>query len=127
MSIMPRIITIADAVNIYADRLRDLHTNSLHGDLGYTVEVEEGRKFYKVITVRNRNGTGKSVHSFVNKSTGALYKPASWAAPVKDERYNLLTQLDLVLSVMDEYGGYLYKEKAKEYNTLTTAGVLTNG
>ena len=127
MSIMPRIITITDAVNIYADRLRTLHTNSLHGDLGYTVEVEEGRKFYKIITVRNRNGTGKSVHSFVNKSTGSLYKPASWAAPVKDERYNLITQLDLVLSVMDEYGGYLYKEKAKEYRQLTHAGVLAHG
>lgn len=127
MSIMPRIITITEAVNVYADRLRDLHSNSLHGDLGYTVEVEEGRKFYKIITVRNRNGTGKSVHSFVNKQTGSLYKPASWANPVKDERYNLLTQLDLVLSVMDEFGGYLYKDRAKEYNQLTSTGVLTNG
>lgn len=127
MSIMPRILTITDAVNIYADALRDKHAHSTFGDLGYTVEVEEGRKFYKIITVRNRNGTGKSVHSFVNKSTGSLYKPASWATPVKDERYNLLTQLDLVLAVMDEFGGYLYKEKAKEYRQLTTTGALVNG
>ena len=127
MSIMPRTVTITEAVTIYADALRDKHANSMHGDLGYTVEVEIGKKFYKIVTVRNRNGTGKSVHSFVNKSTGALHKAASWAAPVKDERYNLLTQLDLVLSVMDPYGSYLYKDKAKEYNQLTTAGVLVNG
>ena len=127
MSIMRRQLTILEAVNIYADALRDKHANSTFGDLGYTVEVDEGKKFYKIVTVRNRNGTGKSVHSFVNKSTGSLYKPASWAAPVKDERYNLLTQLDLVLSVMDEFGGFLYKEKAKEYNQLTTAGALVNG
>ena len=127
MSIMRRQLTIAEAVTIYADALRDKHAHSTFGDLGYTVEVDEGKKFYKIVTVRNRNGTGKSVHSFVNKSTGSLYKPASWAAPVKDERYNLLTQLDLVLSVMDEFGSFLYKDKAKEYNQLTTTGALVNG
>jgi len=117
-------VNIAQLVAVYADTLQQKHRDSLHGDLGYKVEVEEGRKFYKIITVRNRNGTGKSVHSFVNKSTGALYKPASWATPVKDERYNLLTELDLVLAVMDEYGGYLYKDKAREYHQLQMTGGL---
>ena len=117
-------VNIPHAVTLYANALQEKHTNSLHGDLGYTVEVEEGRKFYKIVTVRNRNGTGKSVHSFVDRQTGALYKPASWANPVKDERYNLLTELDLVLAVMDEYGGYLYKDQAKGYHQLQMTGDL---
>lgn len=115
-------VNVPEAVTLYANALLRMHKDSLHGDLGYSVEVQEGRKFYKVITVRNRNGTGKSVHSFVDRQTGALYKPASWAAPIKDERYNLLTQFGLVLSVMDEYGGYLYKETAKKNQELVTNG-----
>lgn len=117
-------VNIAHLVNVYADTLQQKHRDSMHGDLGYKIEVEEGRKFYKIIIARNSYGTGKSVHSFIDKQTGSVYKPASWAAPVKDERYNLITQMDLVLAVMDEYGGYLYKDKAKEYNQLTRAGVL---
>jgi hypothetical protein len=111
-------MSIAAAVATYANALQEKHDNFLHGNLGYKVEIEEGRKFYKIITARNSNGTGKSVHSFVDKATGSLYKAASWASPVKEERYNLLTELDLVLAVMDEYGSYLYKAQAQSNHTL---------
>jgi len=117
-------VNLPHAVALYVNALQEKHRNSMHGDLGYIFEVEEGRKFYKIVVTRNKNGTGKSVHSFVDRQTGSLYKAASWANPVKDERYNLLTELDLVLAVMDEYGGYLYKDKAKENHQLVLTGGL---
>lgn len=117
-------VNLPHAVALYVNALQEKHRNSMHGDLGYIFEVEEGRKFYKIVVVRNKNGTGKSVHSFIDRQTGSLYKAASWANPVKDERYNMLTELDLVLAVMDEYGGYLYKDRAREYHQLVLTGGL---
>lgn len=116
---------IANALVTYVARLQQQHDDFLNGSLGYKVEVEEGRKFYKVVIARNHNGTGRSVHSFVDKSTGSLYKAAGWASPVKDERYNLVTELDLVLAVMDTCGSYLYKDTAGRYRMgLATPQVL---
>ena len=49
--------------------------------------IESGRKYYKIIqqdfdTFRDRNEyRDGGVHAFVNKSTGQVYKPASWSAP----------------------------------------------
>lgn len=75
-----------------------------------TFSIEPGRKFLKVV----QSGTwSRSVHAFIDKATGALYKPASWKAPVKDARYNLLTDLPLLEQKFDPYGGYLYKGACK--------------
>lgn len=69
--------------------------------------IEEGKKYYKIVQV----SCGKSVHAFVNKSNGDVYKSASWKAPVRDARYNLL--LDdaraVLFNSVDPFGGYLYK------------------
>ena len=49
--------------------------------------MESGRKYWKVIqqdydTFRDRNEyRDGSVHAFVNKNTGEVYKPASWKSP----------------------------------------------
>jgi UDP-2,3-diacylglucosamine pyrophosphatase LpxH len=69
------------------------------------VDVETGRKYFKVIT---NHGHQRSVHSFVDRVTGDVYKPASWNAPAKGVRYNVVTGLDVVVSAVDPYGSYLY-------------------
>lgn len=56
-------------------------------DFGYEYEIEEGRKYYKVIMIARGS---KSVHCFVDKQTGDVYKSASWKSPAKGIRYNLL-------------------------------------
>ncbi len=71
-----------------------------------TYSIEPGRKFLKVV---QRGEWNRNVHAFIDKATGALYKPASWKAPVKDARYNLLTDLPLLEQKFDPYGSYLYK------------------
>ena len=69
--------------------------------------IDEGKKYYKIVMQDNQ----RSVHAFVDKSNGDVYKSASWKAPVRDARYNLL--LDdaraVLFNSVDPFGGYLYK------------------
>ena len=58
-------------------------------------KIKTGKKFYKIVqmnfdTFQNRNEYREgSVHAFVDKKTGQVYKPASWQAPAKHVRYDL--------------------------------------
>ena len=76
---------------------------------GYSMKkefvVEEGKKYFKIIHV----GNGRSIHAFVDIQNGDLYKAASWKAPAKGVRFNLITDAVLLESVIDWAGGYLYK------------------
>ena len=73
----------------------------------YEFTIESGRKYHKIIM--NANGS-RSVHAFVDKKTGSLYKSASWKAPAKGERYNLLIieQREWLFENADWASGYLY-------------------
>ena len=57
--------------------------------------IENGRKYYRIIqqdfdTFQDRNEyRDGSVHAFVNKKTGEVYKPASWKSPAKYVRYDM--------------------------------------
>ena len=75
---------------------------------GYKFYIESGRKYHKLIM---ETGAGsRSVHAFVDKKTGEVYKPASFKAPAKIVRYNLLLIKDRewLLENADWAGGYLY-------------------
>jgi hypothetical protein len=102
--------------------LHILHMNANKGTSGiggvglspsliYLFEVEPGRKFLKI--TKTLGGTNRSVHCFVDKATGDIYKPASWKTPVKDTRYNLFRDMGLLHKVADPHGGYLYKSTAE--------------
>jgi len=81
-------------------------------------EIREGKKYYKVVqveydTFQNRNEyRDSSVHAFVDKNTGDVYKPASWKAPAKHVRFNF--NIDTHREFLFDYrnvgwaGGYLY-------------------
>ena len=52
-------------------------------DLGkFGVEFEPGSKYVKVVKISS--GGSRSVHSFVEKESGAIWKAASWKAPAKN-------------------------------------------
>jgi len=51
-------------------------------------EISEGKKYFKIIK-KNRVGTSASVHSFVNKENGDIYKVSSANAPAKHARGNI--------------------------------------
>ncbi len=67
-------------------------------------ETSVGRKYIKIIQVDG------GVHAFIDKNTGEVYKPASWAKPAKHVRYDLriITQRQECLARADWAGGYLY-------------------
>ena len=78
-----------------------------NGNCGYEFTVESGRKYHKIMM--SANGS-RSIHAFVDKKTGEVYKPASIKAPAKGVRYNLLiiTEREELLEKCDWAGGYLY-------------------
>lgn len=68
------------------------------------------RKYYRLVMRYLRGSKQRSVHCFIDKNTGAVYKPASWKAPAKHIRYNLLDDKsrELCYSKCDWAGSYLY-------------------
>ena len=77
------------------------------GICDYDFYPETGRKYHKI--VMNANGS-RSVHAFVDKQTGEVYKSASWKSPAKGVRYDLrlIEQREWLLEHADWAGGYLY-------------------
>ena len=81
-------------------------------------EIREGKKYYKIVQVEFDTFQGRneyrdsSVHSFVDKNTGDVYKPASWKSPAKHVRFTFQKPEDIrfLLSPInvDWAGGYLY-------------------
>jgi hypothetical protein len=77
------------------------------GTCDYDFYPETGRKYHKIIM--NANGS-RSVHCFIDKKTGEVYKSASWKSPAKGVRYDLriINQREWLLENADWSGGYLY-------------------
>ena len=128
--------TYADTIT---ENYRRYHINTLEGNLSgnypeYAREqldaiengtanlmkfkVKTGKKFYKIVqmefdTFQNRNEYREgSVHAFVDKKTGQVYKPASWQAPAKHVRYDLriIREREFLFNSNNTgwAGGYLY-------------------
>jgi hypothetical protein len=77
------------------------------GTCDYDFYPETGRKYHKVIL----NAAGnRSVHCFIDKQTGEVYKSASWKSPAKGVRYDLriIEQREWLLQHADWAGAYLY-------------------
>jgi cellulose synthase/poly-beta-1,6-N-acetylglucosamine synthase-like glycosyltransferase len=71
--------------------------------------IESGNKYHKVILVDG--GGQRSVHCFIDKNTGEVYKSASWKSPAKGVRYDLrlIKDREWLFVNADWSGGYLYK------------------
>ena len=65
----------------------------------YKFDYKTGKKFHKVFFLEYQDANeyynrpagyrAGSVHAFIDKQTGEVYKPASWKAPAKHVRYDL--------------------------------------
>ena len=128
--------TYADTIT---KNYRDYHINTLKGNLSgnypeYAREqldaiengtanlmyfkVNTGKKYYKIVqmefdTFQDRNEyRAGSVHAFVDKQTGQVYKPASWQAPAKHVRFDLriIKEREFLFNSNNTgwAGGYLY-------------------
>ena len=131
-----RVQTYADTIT---KNYRDYHIKTLNGNLSgnypeYAREqldaiengtanlmkfkVKTGKKYYKIVqmefdTFQNRNEYREgSVHAFVDKKTGQVYKPASWQAPAKHVRFDLriIREREFLFNSNNTgwAGGYLY-------------------
>ena len=128
--------TYADTIT---KNYRDYHIRTLKGNLSgnypeyareqldeiengtaklYWYKIKTGKKVYKIVqmefdTFQNRNEYREgSVHAFVDKQTGQVYKPASWQAPAKHVRYDLriIREREFLFNSNNTgwAGGYLY-------------------
>ncbi len=74
-------------------------------------ELEVGRKYIKVWSYLISDGErlrGRSCYMFVEKSDGAVYKPASHKAPAKGIRFSLEGLVENP-DICDPYGSFLYR------------------
>tara|TARA_A100001035_G_scaffold157056_1_gene123991 strand:+ start:704 stop:1177 length:474 start_codon:yes stop_codon:yes gene_type:complete len=74
-----------------------------------------GRKYHKIWEVikdtpGRLGGESRSCHAFINKKTGEVFKPASYKAPAKIARFNLLLieSREACFNNCDWAGAYLY-------------------
>ena len=84
-------------------------------------KVYSGKRYYKIVQQEFETWSGSkyfnqyrdaSVHAFVDKETGEVYKPAGWAKPAKHVRFDMrdVRQLKFLLDPKNVgwAGGYLY-------------------
>ena len=87
----------------------------------YKFVVKTGKRYYKIVqqefeTWEKSKYYGQyrdaSVHAFVDKKTGQVFKPASWQAPAKHVRYDLriIREREFLFNSNNTgwAGGYLY-------------------
>ena len=94
----------ADTHEYHVRRIDELKS----GILPIDYQVETGKKYHKLILVDS--SANRSVHAFIDKQTGEVYKSASWKAPAKGVRYDLrlIADREYLLQNADWSGGYLY-------------------
>ena len=93
-----------ESVEHHQQRIDELR----NGILPIDYVIESGKKYHKIIMVDS--GSSRSVHAFVDKNTGELYKSSSWKSPAKGVRYDLrlIADREYLLKNADWSGGYLY-------------------
>ena len=90
------------------DALQQNYQRSHPNGRNYSYALVSGRKYHKLMQCVD--GQTESVHAFIDRKTGEVYKPASYKAPAKHVRYNLniIQEREECLEKCDWAGSYLY-------------------
>ncbi len=106
---MNAMTTFYDYIHIWLDALEIKAKQQTYGN-EQTVYYffKANKKYYKITQVWEGVET---IHAFVDKISGDVYKPASYSAPYKDPRYNIINDFDKLLKECDWAGSYLYKRR----------------
>ena len=115
---MERMLSANPESTYAAQELNDIQTGKANL---YKFVVKSGKKYYKIVqqefeTWEKSKYYGQyrdgSVHAFVDKKTGQVYKPASWQAPAKHVRFDLriIREREFLFNYKNTgwSGGYLY-------------------
>ena len=107
-----RSIYLADAGDIASVRYHEQCIDKLkNGECDYSYEIEKGRKYLKIMMVIDHGSSpSRSVHAFIDKNTGEVYKAASWKSPAKGVRFDLrlIEERERLYESCDWAGGHLY-------------------
>ena len=80
----------------------------------YTYRSIKGRRYNKIVQREFEDGKFRdtTVHAFIDKYTGEVYKPAGWANPAKHVRYDMriIKEREYIHNPdnIDWAGGHLY-------------------
>ena len=114
-----------DSIRLHESSLRDeMHYSPYHEEQLAAIEdgtanlnkfvSYEGRRYHKIVMQEHeRRGEGyrdSTVHAFIDKKTGDVFKPAGWQGPAKYARFNLLddNSYEECIHQASWAGGYLY-------------------
>jgi hypothetical protein len=99
-----KFVNDVDTQEYHARKIDELR----NGECPIDYVIETGKKYHKVIFVDG--GGSRSVHCFIDKQTGQMYKSASWKSPAKGVRYDLrvITDREWLFENADWSAGYLY-------------------
>lgn len=105
--------TIAERVDAYLARLNEMdaekHAEGILGPRYATYSLgNPGPKYVRI--VRETTGGGRSVHVFIERATGDVYKAEGWKAPAKGVRYQIADDDSYarLLKEADPVGGQFY-------------------
>lgn len=105
--------TVAEAVGDFIAFANAHPTTPQIGDFRYFYTAEPSGRNYRIVMHDRPNGAG-SVHAFIDRTTGDVYKAEGWKRPAKGVRYNLLTQWDLITEVWTWNSGWLYADRVRK-------------
>jgi CRISPR/Cas system-associated protein endoribonuclease Cas2 len=93
-----------DSVEYHLRKVEEMKSGKC--DIDYVIET--GKKYHKVVMIDG--GSSRSVHCFIDKQTGEMYKSASWKSPAKGVRYDLrlIKDREWLFENADWSSGYLY-------------------
>ena len=98
---MERMLSANPESTYAAQQLNDIQTGK--ANLMKFV-IKTGKKYYKIVQQELETWSGSkyygkyrdgSVHAFVDKETGEVYKPAGWAKPAKHVRFDMRDERQL--------------------------------
>ena len=86
------------AFDYWLSKCREIVQADGRGERGYDLTCTEGRKYMKVImTIQPSNpihNVQRSSWAFIDKTNGDVLKSATWKAPAKHSRGNLMDEFD---------------------------------
>ena len=99
-----RSVERGESVEHHQQRIDELK----NGDCTIDFVIESGKKYHKVILIDG--GGQRSVHAFIDKKTGEVYKSASWKSPAKGVRFDLrlIEDREWLFENADWASSYLY-------------------
>lgn len=99
-------ITIEEAVKGYLEKLTELSDHyyaKVFSALTPPIFSSEwGTKYVRIVRTETF-GSGRSVHTFIDRTNGNVLKAASWKAPAKHSRGNVFSEKN-GMEYVDHYG-----------------------